>query len=413
MLNLHSCIFLFVLAAFIILRFYQLEDRMQFTWDQIQNSWVMKDMIMDHKFPLEGMVAKGNSGFYIGPAYYYFLVPFYYLWHLDPIASGIFAGSVSLISFFVLYLVSAKIFSKNVALISVSIATVSYFITIYDHIAWPVLFVPVISILIFYFLYLSITDNTRNLLYLGLVTGFSFHFHFTSIFYPMIIFFAMPLFIRKKHAVKYSLLALPLFAVWFIPNIIAGMTNDVHAGNNLAKYIGTYFHGFHLVRFRQLLNDAFIVYESILHFKELRLLAIVILPVFSIVYGRSYPLVKSRVLIYLFSLWFIVPWVVFTTYSGEISNYYFLLSQPMVIMSLAFLTYELLRNKFVVLRIVTLCFWFYYAFINVQDFIKENNRTLPLAREAVNKAVEAGEVISFGEGDPKSYLYYVQTHKFR
>src|SRR3989304_8414777 len=87
-----AIIILAIFLLFVFLRFFELEDRLQFTWDQIQNAWVMKDILDDEKWPLLGMPAKLNAGFSIGPAYYYLLLPFYKIFDLDPIASGVFAG---------------------------------------------------------------------------------------------------------------------------------------------------------------------------------------------------------------------------------------------------------------------------------------------------------------------------------
>lgn len=35
-----------------------------FGWDQVDNAWAAQNMIVNHKFPLLGMVAKQNSGIY-------------------------------------------------------------------------------------------------------------------------------------------------------------------------------------------------------------------------------------------------------------------------------------------------------------------------------------------------------------
>src|SRR3989304_3365517 len=109
--------------CFVFLRFWDMEGRMQFTWDQVQNAWVMKDMIVDHKLPLEGMVAKLNSGIHIGPAYYYLLVPFYLAIDLDPIAGGVFAGAVAIATFIALFAVLRNIFSYETALAGLTLYT--------------------------------------------------------------------------------------------------------------------------------------------------------------------------------------------------------------------------------------------------------------------------------------------------
>src|SRR5574341_1124708 len=203
-LSVHVALFIIISIIFVFLRLYELEERIAFGWDQVQNSWVMKDMIIDHKFPLEGMVARGNSGFYIGPAYYYLLAPFYYLFRLDPIANGFFAATVAIMTFMTVYLVTKKLFTIRVALFAIALYTISSHMIFLDRVSWPVVFIPIISVLTFYYLYQSIVGKSSNLLFLAAVVGFSFHFHFTAVFYPIIVALAMPLFIFKKDAMKYG-----------------------------------------------------------------------------------------------------------------------------------------------------------------------------------------------------------------
>ena len=114
----HLLTLLLIFVFFIFLRFYLLEEKSSFGWDQVDNAWAAKNIIVDKKLPLVGMQAKGSSGFFIGPYYYYLLVPVYFLTNLDPIASGIFAGITSVISFFIIYFITRSLFSNKIALLA-------------------------------------------------------------------------------------------------------------------------------------------------------------------------------------------------------------------------------------------------------------------------------------------------------
>ena len=199
-------ILLLIFIAHLFFRFYLLETRLGFGWDQVDNAWAAKNIIVNHMFPLVGMVAKGNSGFNIGPLYYYFVAVVYWIFNLSPIASGIVAGLTSIFTFFVIFYVVKKLFSYNIALIAIGIHTVSYFIISSDRTQWPVNLIAPVSFLVFYFLYNVLIGKVKYLLLLGLVMGFSFHVHFTSIFYPIIVLLSLPFFPRKKETIKYILL---------------------------------------------------------------------------------------------------------------------------------------------------------------------------------------------------------------
>lgn len=397
----YRAVFLFLLSLHIFLRLYDLNGRMQFTWDQVKNAWVMKDMIVDHRFPLVGMVAKLNTGFYIGPAYYYLLAPFYYLFGLEPTAGGVFAATVSAISFFILFWVTKRLFSSTVALIACAILTVSSFMIGFDRIPWPVLFIPMVSLTIFYSLYRVLMGNVKYLLLLALATGFSFHIHFTSVMYVIIFFCTLPLLIFLPKFFYYEILGLGLFSLWFIPSILAGMFSKVSSTVHIVNYIHTYYHGFHLVRVLQVANDAFISFEPILFFKIAKYLKYVI-PL-----GFVYRLVfieKRYLLAYLIFLWLTVPLVTFSLYSGEISDYYFSLTIPIVLISLAYFI-DYFWRLHTVARVVILLLSLLYIVTNLHDFFFHSYSNLPATRETVSKAIREGRVISFTEGDPASYLY--------
>jgi len=403
-------LFVFLLVLHVFLRFFELEARMQFTWDQVRDAWVMKDMIVDGKFPLLGTVAKGNSGFFTGPAYYYLLAPFYLMTNLDPIAAGIFSGVVSTVTFLALYIITKKIFSHGVALCATFLYTVSSSANTFDRVPWNVIFIPFVSLLMLYFLYELLKGNIRSLIPLSIVLGFSFHIHFTSIYYLPIILLSLPLWPRKKETVIYGIIGLGLFALWFIPNVIAEFGNKSGSTDKLAVYLQTYYHGFHLRRVAQLFHDAFIQFEGIVSVKPISRFAYLAVPIFAFVLTRTKPNKSSLALIYLLCLWIGVPWIIMSLYSGEISNYYFAISRPLVFMTIGYIIWSVVsvKNIFSGLTIVLLGL---YTLINLQNFWLTKYVTLPKYKAEVRQEIKEGRTIKFSEGDPKSYLYYIYAER--
>ncbi len=391
-----------IFCLFVFLRFYDLENKTPFAWDQTQNAWKMRQILVEHKLPLEGMVAKASSGFYIGPAYYYMLAPFYWGFGGDPIAAPVFAGVVAIATFWVFYIVMLRMFSESVALWSVAIYTVSAHAILSDRIAWPVIFIPTVSIGIFYALYLVLQGRQRALILLAALLGFSFHIHFTAVYYLLIIGCLLPVILRKSFPIKYLFAAFGVFILFFIPQIIVGLRNSFSSGRNVLNYTTTYYHGFHLRRMAQLLPDAFIQYQKLLFFPVLRLGGMVILPLFIYLLGHAKHKAFGAIAT-LTSLWILVPWVVMTVYSGEISDYYFLSTLPIAIMSIAFLFSYVSVTR--VGLLVSICMFSVYATVNIQKFWMTNNGSLPKARMEALKAVRTGNPIEFNEGNPASYLY--------
>lgn len=407
-----------IIAIHLFLRFYQIEIRNPFGWDQVGNAWEAKNIIIDHRLPLLGVAAKLNSGFFLGPLYYYFISFFYWILNLDPLASGIAAGITSLINLSVLFYVTKKIFSSKVAFLSAAIYVISYHLIVFDRNQWNVNFIISVSLGIFYCLYNILIVRERYLVLLAVILGLSFHVHFTSVFYLIIILVTVPFIKDIKVVLRYLPISVILFIVLFIPNIIAELSsNNVHTVN-LINYLKTYFQGFHLVRVMQVANDGFIEFQSLLEsvsqLKNLAFLKFIFLPLFCLVYYLPKRSKNGFILCFLVFLWFLIPWLGFSLYSGEISNYYFSLTLPIAIIILAYLSVRLFLTRFLFLKILIVFFWVYYSIINISMFF---NNVLPEEyrlthyRKIVSNAIRKGHLIEFQEGVPQSYIYYISTRK--
>jgi 4-amino-4-deoxy-L-arabinose transferase-like glycosyltransferase len=400
------CIFLFF-------RFYQLEQRAIFGWDQVNNAWAALRILTERNYPLIGFESKGNSGMYIGPLYYYFISIFYWCTHLNPIASPMVAGFTSIVSFFVLLTVSKKLFQEQVATIALIIYTFSEFIIGSQRIQGPVSFIPPLSLVILYFLYQVLLGKWIYLIYLSIAVGLSFHIHFTSIFYLFIIALALPIIPYTKKMWKYVIWSTVIFISFFIPQIIYYVsTRNSGSLTNYSTYFQNYFHGLHLRRCIQISYDAFIQFESVLKpFRFLRPTVFFYLPAFMLLYSYTNTFKKSWKLLYLFALWFIIPWLVLATYSGEITDYYFFNSQYIAILILAYLTTWLINRKHFLITLTVGVFWLVYIYSNVQAFFKPNDGNLQGNKLKVQQMIKEGKMIDFAEGDPQSYLFYIYTHK--
>jgi 4-amino-4-deoxy-L-arabinose transferase-like glycosyltransferase len=418
-LNYYWLIFFVILAVHFFFRFYQLETRSQFSWDQVDNAWVAKDLIINHKWPLVGMQAKLNSGIFIGPLYYYFISLFYFLSGLDPIAAVICAGVTSLINFSVLFLVTKKIFGKYEALLAVFIYAVSFNLINFDRVQWPVDFIPAISLLVFYFLYRFLQGNTKYLLFLAIMVGLSFHIHFTSIFYPIIIICCLPLFPRNLKTIYYGILSVFILALTMLPSVISYFNNLKSNTSNISSFSFSYNHGLHLTRVLQLTGDALIGFDKLL-FQPFGYLKFVLLPLFIIFLVLDKSRRQRFILGYLTLLWYFVPWLIFSMYSGELSDYYFSINLPIAIIILAVISLRVFRiklnfNRQSIKRLspikylpgtFIILFWLYFSILNVNSFFHMHIQSLSDTRTKVIDTIKRGQKIEFTQGAPESYLYY-------
>ncbi|MGH7245694.1 MAG: glycosyltransferase family 39 protein [Candidatus Levyibacteriota bacterium] len=410
--NIKKHSFLVTFAAlfviFLFLRFYLLLPRANFGWDQVDSAWAANDILVNKHFIINGPVAKGNSGIYMGPLYYFAVMPFYFFTHLNPIASPIFQSLLAIGNFFVLFFITKKIFGKSTALFASFIATFSVTIMNYDRVQSAYYLIVPVSYLIFYALYKVITGEPKYLMLLAIGVGLSFHVDFTSVLYPIFILLALPFFPRTKELVKYILFALPILLIFFLPTILVDIATKHSTSGNINSLLHVYYHGFHVRRFLQIAHDGFISFEQILQFPFLRFSVYLVLPVFMFIYYKINPTKKSWLLFYLMAIWVIVPWVVFSTYSGELTDYYFSFSRDIAIATIAYIAVFLLQQK-ILLKFIPVFFFLFYAITSMQQFFAMPAGNLLVTEANVRQIIREKGKIPFKDHDASSYMYYAFT----
>ena len=399
---------LFVLSIF--LRFHQLDERSHFAWDEVNNAWAAKNIIVEHEYPLVGFQAKLNSGIYIGPLYYYLISVFYFLTDLDPIASGIFAGITSIFTFFTIFFITKKLFSLNVAFIMTFFNTVSFYSITFDRIQGPINFVPAISLIIFYSLYKVMTGNPKFFLLFIVAFGFSLHLHVAAIYFPIITLFCLPFFPWTKILLKYIILGIPIFLFFIVPSIIAFLQNSGYASAAIG-YSSSNFHGLHLIRVMQLANDALIQFESYFNYSVFKHLKFILIPLFMFFFLYKNISREKLLFCYLIVFWFIVPWLVLSTYSGEISDYYFATNRFIALLIMAYLLSRIFELKIIFAKVAVVGFLIFYMAFNINRFLLSKDGNLQDSRKKVIEAIGKAREIGFHEGSPESYLYYYYMRK--
>lgn len=405
-------ILLIVLAVHIFLRFYQLEYRMVFGFDQVDSAWAAKRIIADHNFPLIGPSNKLNSGIYVGPLYYYLISIFYFFTNLDPIAAGIFAGITSIIGFFVFFFIVKRLFSLKAALVGLGLNAISFSAIQFDRVAWEINFVPILSLAMFYALYKIVTGNEKFILVLAILTGLAFHVHLTILVYsPLIILLCLPFFPKTRATIKYALIGIILFLVFLTPMAMAIITSKNSLFSQPLQYANYTFHGLHPTRVMQLTHDAFIQIESYFSFSILKPLSLFMLPIFYYFYIAKKTSKNKLLLSYLILLWFIVPWIVMSLYSGEITSYYFSFNRMVALAVISFTLVSLTQIKKPIILAAILLFGIYYLLYNLQRFFSYRTVGLLNYKLLTKDAIAKNKKIPFVEGKPASFLYYLYTKK--
>ncbi len=407
-------IFLLLLIVFIFLRSYQLESRMSFNFDQVNGAWMAKDALVDHHWPLTGPVAKQNSGFSMAPLYYYILIPFYFVFNLHPIASGIAAVFISTLTFLSIFFVIKYLFNTKVALIAAYIDLVSVYIINSDKIDWNAGLTVLTSALTFFFLYKVLVGKTRMIIPLFLTLGFSLSGDFTNIFYFFIVSVCIPFFPKRKETLLYLILGVIIIMLLISPVLVSDIISRKGEGTNALSYLGTYYHGFHLTRFLQLRRDAFIEFVMFFGNDFVSYFDFLLPLIFGFLYYRQNKNREAIILSVLSILWFFIPWIVFTAYSGEITNYYFYMTRPIILMILAYFTYRLFLTRKIIIMTCVLLFWGYFTVNNLLNFFQEHpGNDFYNAKQIITPEVNAHNTsVRHIYSTPESYLqFYYEDYK--
>ena len=106
-----------ILLIALFFRAYDIVGRFEFAHDGDLYSWIVKDIVVNKHFRLIGQLTTA-PGIFIGPLFYYLLVPFFLIFKMDPIGALIpvlLFGLATVLSF---YWVFSKLFNKVAGLIA-------------------------------------------------------------------------------------------------------------------------------------------------------------------------------------------------------------------------------------------------------------------------------------------------------
>lgn len=214
----HFLVLGIILLLGLFFRTYQLIERADFGHDADLYSWIVKDIVVDGHFRLVGQQTSA-LGIYIGPLFYYPLIPFYLISNMDPGGVIYFIpilGAVTIISY---YFVFSELFKTKIGLIATFIYATSLATINHDRWLVPTITTNLWVIWYFYSIIKITRGDFRTLPLLGILIGLIWHVHIALI--PTLV--AIPTAImlsRKLPSGKLTLLSLILFLMTSLPFII-------------------------------------------------------------------------------------------------------------------------------------------------------------------------------------------------
>lgn len=131
------------------LRLWRISEYMTFLGDEGRDVLIVKRMIVDKKFTLLGPTTS-VGGFFLGPIYYYFMLPFLWLFRLDPTGPAVMVALFGVATIFLAYQTGKEFFNEQVGLIASSLYALSPLVIAHSRSSWNPNLAPFFSLLYIY-----------------------------------------------------------------------------------------------------------------------------------------------------------------------------------------------------------------------------------------------------------------------
>lgn len=320
--------------AYFFFRFYQIQHRIIFDFDQEEFSKAVFGIIRNGDFTLIGPRVLSDKGFFLGPYFIYALVPFYLISRLHPYGLIYFIITYNIIFFIAASRILSRQWSKLHAIFFLLLWATNALIIRYDTTPWNPISIPLGVLCVWYFLN---KIYTRNKLYdwgiLGLVLGIFFnqHFQFVYLFLFSGVFLVLLQKQKKVFSIKGVGILVAAFAATYLPLFLFDLR---HQFLNLSLFLSFFTEdiGGNIERGRLLWIQTYSsIFQPIIGYKD---------PILTITFfiGFALALIHQivtttgyKTLFYksTFVVWVMLPFL-FVLYNKRVTDYYLISIYPFI-----------------------------------------------------------------------------------
>lgn len=419
-LRTYTIILIAILLVGLFFRTYELVERLGFGHDGDLYSWIVKDIYIDHHPRLIGQLTSA-PGIFIGPLFYYLLIPFFLITNMDPIATTIPLTIFAILSLISIYYVFSKLFNPITGLIATFLQAVT--ITNINFDRWIVPSTPTNLWVIWYFyVCISIVRGNYNVLpVLGVLIGLIWHIHIALIPTLTAIPFAFIL-SKKLPDIKQSLMFLIALFFTSVPFLAFELKHNFSQTFSLIHNFGIDHGGgtgldkFNLIfiKFSSNIHNLFFSPQNIPIDHKLIVYALLLSTPF-LVWKK---LLKVKELIVLF-VWIFGVVVFFSISSTLVSEYYFYSLEVIFVLIVSFWFYLLFKSSHIgkviaitLLLIVLIKNLYFFTTVDyyhagylehkrVAEFITQDSRSKNFPCVSVSYITRPGDNVGF------RYFFYL------
>ncbi len=172
----HFLILGLILFIGLTFRTYKIVEWLEFAHDADLYSWIVKDIVVNHHPRLIGQLTSA-PGIFIGPIFYYLLVPFFILTKMDPVGAILLTTLIGVLTILSFYFVFSKLFNKQIGLIATFLQAVLITNINYDRWVVPTNPVKLWAVWYFYTIFMLARGNFSVLPILAILIGLIWSIH--------------------------------------------------------------------------------------------------------------------------------------------------------------------------------------------------------------------------------------------
>lgn len=414
-----------ILAISLFSRTYQIVERFGFDHDGDLYSWVVKDIVVNNHPRLIGQLTSA-PGIYIGPFFYYLLIPFFMLFNMDPIGTIIPLTIFGLLTTLSYYLVFSKLFNKHAGLIAALLHSVLLSSVEFDRRNAPSTPTNLWTVWYFYTVIQISRGNYSVLPLLGILIGLIWHIHVALL--PALLAIPVSLIISKKlPPVKQVIYFFISLSVTSIPLIIFEIRHGFIQINSFFGNFASYHGGSTGLYKLQLVVDMvsknistfFLSPQSLPQDSQLIFTILILLLAIPLLIKK---IISKKEVIPL-SAWLFGVIAFFSISSTLISEYYFY-SIQIIFLGLVTLTLYLIYQSSKIGKILTVSllmlimvknlYFFTTQYIYHKGYVERKAATDFISQDAKNKGfpcIGVSYITSIGENVGFRYFFYLNnTH---
>ncbi|MBI2309840.1 hypothetical protein HYU89_02990 [Candidatus Collierbacteria bacterium] len=426
-----------------LLRFYRLQDLTTFGGDQGIDYQNVARMVVEKRLSLLGPVT--HVGVFLGPLYYYLLIPFFLIFKFDPIATPVMFGLFGTTTVGLVYILAKLLLRPGLAGQGQAFVDIFVFLTALLYAVSPVILessrAPSQPHLIPFFatlLLISIVrivekrDKWWDWVLTGICLASVIQFHFLA--FPLWIFTAIILVVSKGLAplsgarpYKIFLLAIPAVVLLF-PWFLFEIRHNFFITNQILAYLRSGEVEFHpIVYMERVLDLIWFSFDKLIgqgnQFITLLSIIFFLFATSTFYYKKESPLRRDNRVFFILISYFWLNIFGIALYKFPFSNHYISALYPIIVLLFSIGVFQIMPR---LLAFITFLIFIFFIFLH-NNFTSNHGYTMPewVNASLIQKAAEmitgdikkqAGtyNVVNTLDGDTRANPYrYVLMYKYK